>query len=104
MAEILSLLIDSINNADRVEACVFLIVILLFLSTILLPMWFDSEPPPIATAIMSFIVIFVCIFPINYFSYASSEYREKAAKLCDQTPGCDLEQMYSKAKMHVHLN
>lgn len=80
MAEILSLLIDSINSANRVDLCILLILLLILASPLLLPMWFESEPPPIATAIMTFVVIFVCIFPINYFLYASSEYREKSCK------------------------
>lgn len=104
MAEILSLLIDSINNAGRVEGCTFLIVVLLFLLPIFLPMWFESDPKPISTAIMAFIVIFVFVFPISYFSYASSEYREKAAKLCDQIPECNFEEMYNKAKLYTKSN
>lgn len=104
MAEILSLLIDSVNSANRIEVCIFLVLMVLFLSPFLLPMWFESDPPPIATAVMSFIVIFVCIFPINYFSYASSEYRDKAAKLCDQIPECNFEEMYNKAKLYTKSN
>lgn len=104
MAEILSLLMDSINNADRVQSCIFLILMLVITSPLLVPMWFESEPPPIATAIMAFIVIFACIFPITYFLYASSEHREKAAKLCDQIPECNFEEMYNKAKLYTKNN
>lgn len=104
MAEILSLLIDSINSANSIEVCVFVVLMLLLLAPFLLPMWFESGPSPIATAIMTFIVSFVCIFPINYFSYASSEYRDKAAKLCDQIPECNFEEMYNKAKLYTKNN
>lgn len=104
MAEILSLLIDSISSANRVDLCILLILLLILASPLLLPLWFESDPPPIATAIMTFVVIFVCIFPINYFLYSSSEYRDKAAKLCDQIPECNFEEMYNKAKLYTKSN
>ena len=104
MAEILSLLIDSINNADRMKVFVFMALLLIFFLPMLLPLWFELGPPPIATAIVAFIVIFACTFPAGYFSYASSEYREKAAKLCDQMPDCNFEEMYNKAKLYTKNN
>lgn len=104
MAEILSLLIDSINIANRIEVCVFLILMVMLLTPMLLPMWFGSDPPLIATVIMALTVISVCTLPAGYFSYASSEYREKAAKLCDQIPECNFEEMYNKAKLYTKSN
>lgn len=104
MAEILSLLIDSINNADRIQVCVFVVLMLFLFSPIMIPMWFESDPPVIATVIMAITLISVCTLPAGYFSYTSSEYREKAAKLCDQIPECNFEEMYNKAKLYTKNN
>lgn len=104
MNEVLSLLIDSINNSDRAFLWFLLDIVVLMMLPLFLEGAVSSRRETVADAVVPLLILSAMVLPPIYFSYHSSEYRDKAAKLCDQTPGCDLEQMYNKAKMHVHLN
>lgn len=104
MSEVLSLLIDSIVNSDRA----FLWCLLDVAAIVMLPFFLEGggygDGRSVANIIVPILILLVMILPPIYFAYYSSEYRQKAAKLCDQIPDCNFEVMHDKAKKHVLLN
>lgn len=104
MNEVLSLLIDSITNSDRAFLWCLLDAVVVMMLPFFLEGAVSDSRHSVADAVIPLLVLSAMVLPPIYFTYHSSADRQKAAKLCDQVPDCNFEQMYSKAKAHVRLN